>query len=672
MNIMKRHLLLLFTALMLLCLSLGMTSGYALGDPALSLDPGAAVVHEVSVNDQVMSELVIYKNKTAKLKAVLENAEKPKNLKFKWSSSDLKVAAVASGVVTGKGPGVAEITCAATLADGTNLTATVRVRVEVAITQLVAKPTAVTVPVGKQVDAPELKITPASATCSTFTWTSEDPAVATVDENGVITGVKAGTTKITATANESLAKPKAICVKVTVVQGVNSIDLSEENLKINKGATAKLTATVQPSDATIQKFTWTSSDPKVAAVVNGTITGKGPGNAVITCTATDGSGSSASCNVEVVAPVTTVAMSQKTVTAFTGKAGPQLALVVKPEGAKYYDVEWSSSNESVVKVDQNGVLTTVGGGKATITATVTSNVGAKSAPKKATCAVTVNQPVERISIAGKDEIDLFKGKTQKLTASVQPSTASNTKVIWSSSDPKVVSVTNVGQITAKSGGKATITCTAADGSGVKDTVVVNVRQAVTSVKFNQRSEAVTEGKSTYVYATVLPENASFKKLKWWSDNSYIASVDAYGKVTGRHGGSCNIYAEATDGSGKAAKIKVYVEPINPITLESIGFGVYQYNLLGMTVRNDSQSKTITDFDFDVKLYSYMGTLVNSGSYSLGKQVSIGPNRTKTIKRTLYGVGQAYRVVITITSVSYSDGSTYYIPVNERDTWTFRR
>lgn len=68
----------------------------------------------------------------------------------------------------------------------------------------------------------------------------------------------------------------------------------------------------------------------------------------------------------------------------------------------------------------------------------------------------------------------------------------------------------------------------------------------------------------------------------------------------------------------------------------------------------------------------MGTVVNSGSYSLGKTVTVGANNQKTIKRTVYGVGQAYKVTITITDVTFTDGTVYKIPADAQETWTFTR
>lgn len=148
-------------------------------------------------------------------------------------------------------------------------------------------------------------------------------------------------------------------------------------------------------------------------------------------------------------------------------------------------------------------------------------------------------------------------------------------------------------------------------------------------------------------------------------------MDDDGTVTAKSRGTATITATARDGSEKSASYTVTVEPVVPITLESIGTGKYLPNLLGMTVKNQCKTMTIVDFDFSMELYTYNGTTISQGSYSLGKNVSIAPGSQRTIKRTASGVGYSSKIVITITGVTFKDGSYYSIPQSERDTWTFR-
>ena len=630
--------------------------------PVLSFDLTGLKLHAASADGEEVESLTLFKNKNLKLKPVVTGAELPKGAKFTYKTSDAKVAALQGATVTGKGLGLAEITCSVKLADGTEVSGSIWVDVQVAVTQMKSAAKSVPVCVGMTANAPEITVSPAGA-CADVIWSSADESIATVTADGVITGVKAGSTKLTATSAEDTAKPKTVVITVTVNQPVETITLNQSEGKVVKNGKLTLTAAVVPETASVKKVTWTSSDPKVAAVQNGVVTGKGPGIALITCAATDGSGVTAVCTVEVVAPITGASLNAKTLAAFTGMEPPTLTLTVAPEGVKYYDVVWTSSDENVVKVDATGALTVVGGGKATITATVTSNVGDKPVSKKAECVVTVTQPVEKISISGADSIKVPKGQKTDLTATVTPSTASNPKVVWASSNPKVASVSAKGQVQGKSVGKATITCTAADGSGTVDSIDVDVYQQVTSIKANAKKVGVTKGKTAYLYVTVGPDNAANKKVTWSSSNTYVATVDSNGKVTAKNTGETTITATSVDNPAKSVKFTVYTEPVVP--LDATGFtkrGVFGlYDRFAITFKNLTKTRTIKYISFDVK-YDYLGKTYTAYSF-YDDSPNLGPGREKKIgwwdslgyPRTYY----AKNVRVYLRSVRYNDGTTEY-------------
>ena len=145
-------------------------------------------------------------------------------------------------------------------------------------------------------------ITPANATFKYVTWKSSNPAVATVDANGKVTAKSLGMADITVTTKDG--GYTATC-RVGVVRrpagdvSVTGVTLNKTTLKLSKGASETLTATVAPTNATNKKVTWTSSDPAVATVdASGKVTGVAKGTATITVTTEDG-GHTATCAVEV-------------------------------------------------------------------------------------------------------------------------------------------------------------------------------------------------------------------------------------------------------------------------------------------------------------------------------------------------------------------------------------
>lgn len=169
------------------------------------------------------------------------------------------------------------------------------------------------------------------------------------------------------------------------------VSISPDSKTLNKGETVQLTATVLPTDATDKTVTWSSSNNDIASVDNnGEVTAVGPGTATITATANDGSGKAASCRITVNEPytppaivhVTGISLDRETATIKKGSI-LQLSATVTPSNADDKTVRWESSNTDVATVDDNGKVTAIAPGTATITVTTTDQ------RKTATCSVTV-------------------------------------------------------------------------------------------------------------------------------------------------------------------------------------------------------------------------------------------------------------------------------------------
>ena len=521
----------------------------------------------------------------------------------------------------------------------------------------------------------EASVLPETALETGLRYESSDPAVVEVDEKGELHAVAPGSAQITVTAVDEACQTPATC-EITVKQGVSTITLSETGKDLYMNEKLVLTASVEPSDAEDKSVTWSSSNSSVATVdAKGTVQPVGAGTATILCTANDGSKVTGKCEVKVVVGVQKITLDNKAITLFSGgpsKLGQtKLNYTLEPEKNSFPDVEWSSSNDAVVKVAKDGTLTAVAPGKATVTATSTDP---KTAGRvKAVCTVTVGNAVKSIDIQwGGDTI--AKGTTRKLTTTISPKDALKSTLQWKSSNEKVLTVDANGNIRALSVGSATITCTTTDGTEITKKHDFKVIQAVTSVTANERGTIlIFGGKTTNLHVTVAPTDATNKDVAWNSNDSSIATVDSSGQVTAKKAGVTYITATAKDGSGRSCRFNILVEPALPITIESLGFGVYNANLLGITVKNYCSRTAIKNFDFTIALYAYDGTkLSSSGSYSLGSDETIAAGATRTIKRTLSGVAWAQKIVITITGVKLGDGSYYSIPLTYQETWTFSR
>lgn len=266
----------------------------------------------------------------------------------------------------------------------------------------------------------QLKATasPSNATTKSMTWKSSNTRVVTVNSAGRLTAVGNGSATITATAKDG-SKKKVTCkvtVKIPTVVKVSRVSLNKNDLALtSKGQSYQLSASVAPSNASNKSVKWTSGNPKVATVSSsGKVTAVANGNTTITATAADGSGKKDICAVTVNIPkpadptptptpsvvkVSSVSLNPSSLSLTKKGQTARLSATVSPSNATNKSINWSSSNSNVATVN-NGVVTAVGNGSATITATAADGSG-----KRASCSVTVNIPttpsnVETVNIAG--------------------------------------------------------------------------------------------------------------------------------------------------------------------------------------------------------------------------------------------------------------------------------
>ena len=347
-------------------------------------------------------------------------------------------------------------------------------------------------------------ISPANASEKDVTWSSDNQAVVSVDEDGTVTAIKVGSATITVKTNDG-GKTATCSVTVKAAEvPVTGVSLNKTSLTMTEGETQTLTATVKPDNATDKSVTWSSNNTSVATVSNsGVVTAKKAGSATITVKTNNG-GKTATCSVTVRAAevsVTGVSLDKTSLTMTEGET-QTLTATVSPSNATDKSVTWSSNNTSVATVSSSGVVTAVKAGSSTIT--VKTNNGGKTA----TCSVTVN--AAEVSVTGislnESSLTMTEGETQTLTATIYPSNATDKSVTWSSNNPSIATVSNSGVVMAVKAGNATITVKTNNGG----------KTATCSVTVNASSgqEAVDLG---------LPSG-----LKWGSCNIGASKPEEYG------------------------------------------------------------------------------------------------------------------------------------------------
>lgn len=318
---------------------------------------------------------------------------------------------------------------------------------------------------------------PADASIKGIVWASKNPQIASVDSNGNVTGLKRGNAVITATAADgSGAKGN---ITISVIQPVTGLRISPAEIRVTTGRYTQAKVTVQPADASDKSVTWTSSDERIATVVNGRVTGQKAGTCMVTCASKTNPEITASATVIVSQLVTRIEFTnQKDELSFRTGEKLQLQWEVLPDDATDTAVTFKSAHPKIATVDSNGLLTAISRGTATIYATAQD-----ASKRQAAVRVTVIQPVTGVEMQN-PLYYVQLGWSGNVRAIVQPRNANNQRVYWSSEDEDIATIrsngTSTGHVQGNRRGRTTITACTEDGdfTAQADVRVGNFNEAV--------------------------------------------------------------------------------------------------------------------------------------------------------------------------------------------------
>lgn len=338
------------------------------------------------------SSTVIHKGATETLSVASTTPSEPKqSYTVSWASGNTAVASVnaSTGVVTANGIGTTTITATITNANGSTVSNNCEVTVDVPLIQINLDSSTLELKKGETTTIAASPY-PDGAVLGDVEWSSDTPGVVTVSGSGAtvsVTAVKSGTATITAVSKADSSIQAACTVTVTTLLDAVSLDVVSTELE--KGDTKTVTCTINPADADISSINWNSSSANIATVSGGSkVTVGSDGKATVTATITavekndnkatitvtvvpkSGETKTATCSVSVVGKkVTGISISEKSTEAMTIGDTRTLQATVSPEDADDPSVRWTSSDETVATVNGSGMITAVGKGTVTITAT---------------------------------------------------------------------------------------------------------------------------------------------------------------------------------------------------------------------------------------------------------------------------------------------------------------
>jgi uncharacterized protein YjdB len=512
-----------------------------------------------------------------------------------WNSSDSNAASVsAAGVATGVATGVVTVTARSGSLAGS---ATVTVNSAGAnLTSIVLSPTNPSIPInttqqltatGTYGDGSSRDLT------AVVTWSSSTIANATVDVTGLVKGIAAGSATITATLG-SISQSSSVTI---TAPSITSISVTPEDVTLAIGISQQFTASAIYSDGSIQDLisgvTWASSTTGVATIdSNGLASILAAGTT--TMTATVGSFTDSTTITVVPAHLTSITLSPATVSMAAGTQQQFTATGNFDDGSTQVltSAQWSSSALSVLSVDANGLGLAVGTGTTTVTVT--------SGTISGTASVTVtNASLVSLAIAPLNS-SMPAGAIKQFTATgtfSDNSTQDMTKsVLWSSSNPVVASINDIGTVTSFATGSTTIV--AAWGAITQSTTLAVSNVTLVSITIspaNSRVEAHTSLKFTATGVYSDGSTAALAIVSWRSTKPQFANMRSSGILHAKRAGTLTVSAIASGVTGTTTVVvgtgtlvSVAITPVN----SSVAVGATQQFTATGTF-SDSTTQDIT-------------------------------------------------------------------------------
>jgi len=457
-----------------------------------------------------------------------------------------------------------------------------------------------------------------------ISFSSSNPAVATVSPVGVVIGVAVGGATISASANG-----KSASTEVTVIpEAAATVTVTPSTLLLRKTNTRQLTAVArnaQNNEVKGRTFRWTTSNPAVATVdQTGLVTAVGAGTANIVAETNQVVGGSVITVTEIPLGSCTLAPTSSRLTV-TQSVQPALTLrdtagTVVPSVGR--SIQWQSTNEAVAVVSTSGLVTTRKAGSAVISATSVEF-------PTVTCRTTVEAVDARIvqvvitPRTGQLRLGIPRGLGVTLLDSTQTAIPGGRVVTWSSAAPTIAQVSQSGIVTGTALGTARIIATA---EGVADTVQFAVTAIpVATVTISPLQASLREGSTIQLRATVQDSagtTVTDRPLEWVSSDLSKATVSSTGLVSARAPGNVFISATTEGRSGQHA-LTVTAIPVDSIVVDTATtLLVGQTSAVAITLR-DATGSPLT----------FRNLLVTSSNPG----VAIGAANTQATQVTISGI-----------------------------------
>lgn len=445
----------------------------------------------------------------------------------------------------------------------------------------------------------EANVAPANATFADVTWSVTPSTFASISGTGVLKafGTQDGlvTVRASATDGSKIFGERVITLSGQVlVSGITVSGTGGQSLISVRGQNLQMLATVAPANASNPVVAWSVDNASIATISGaGMLTPLTDGVVQVTATATDGTGVSGMAVVTLTNQIWVNAINitapGNNFTITVDKATLQLDAEVLPANASNKAIVWAANPSDVGTISQTGLVSPVGNGLLTVTATAL-DAGGFSASRVITISGQITLP-QSVTIAPTGNITVFsvRGGNLQFTETVLPATTTDKSVTWSVTPITRATISGSGMLTAIADGPVTVTAVSNAVASISGFYLLSLsnQNAVTSVSVSGTATSVLAGNSILLSATVSPANASNPAITWASSNNAVATVSGIGQVRGLSSGVVTITATSVDvPSVQGMYVVTVIQRVTAITVSGTG-GINTISVLGGTLQMEA-------------------------------------------------------------------------------------
>jgi len=413
---------------------------------------------------------------------------------------------------------------------------------------------------------------PSNASNSAFVWSVDNPAIAAISRDGIITAIANGTTTLRASSQDGSGIVSMASLSVSnqiqlltalATQGAGGVNLINTPFGV-----LQMEALPNPATATLPEVSWSVDNPLIAHIdALGRLRARRNGSVIVSARSQDGSRLLATQSISIsnqAQLVQNISLTQSSTSINTPAGMAQFNAQAQPSNATNPLVLLFVDNPALANINRYGMLTAISDGNVAVRSISQDGSGTQRTDT-VYLSNQYNQPSSILltTAGGQSQITTAQGSLQ-INATPLPSGSPFLRYYWSVNPSTAAAITSTGLVIARHNAQITVTAVAMDGSGASGQIVLQLlNQPIFSNSLIVTSQGggntITTPEGTLqMLATIAPANATYTTVAWSLSNPAVARISRTGLLTAVANGTTSVIARTLDGTNITSSFNVTI------------------------------------------------------------------------------------------------------------------